>query len=204
MPRPTIRHGTRTCYQHGCRCFECALAQSRYKQAWQQRRARGRVMVSAAAAAAHIRYLHDVGGMGITRIARVARVDPATIDLIRKGRQRLVHAEKSARITAVTLLEDRLVDGAATWRRVRELQAVGVRLYEIGEVVRGYRERRADTSRWKRYWRAPARRGLPLNRRGRILRRNAEAIERFYVRHFHQVLRRATPEEMRSARRSVA
>jgi hypothetical protein len=205
VSRPTIRHGTRNCYLHGCRRFECALAQSRYRAEWNARRQRGPVMVSSHEVRRHIRFLHDQRGMGVTQIAKVAGrhgkpVEVATVHKIFHGRQQRIHATTAAQILAVTPMDDRLVDAAPTWRRVRELEAVGVRQYEIAKVVRGYRRRVAPDEKPGTIWPGPQHRGLNLSRKpgGRIHSWNEQAVERFYVDYFHRIVRRATPEEQRN------
>lgn len=155
-------------------------------------------MVSASAVRRHLRYLLDVAGVGLSSVARSADVDPAIVYRIHWGKQRSIHHEKAERLLAVGSSSSTYVDGAETWHRIRELQALGVKLYEIGEVISGYRPRTADPATWKKRWPGPARRPFTLNRRGAILRRNAEAVERFYVDYHHRILRRATPEESRA------
>jgi hypothetical protein len=201
--RPVLRHGTRTCYQHGCRRFECALANSRYIRAFRARAAS--TMVPARPVRSHLLFLNEQRAMGVTTIALVAGAHVRTVHDILRGRQRRVHADLARRLLGVFPSDDRFVDPASTWRRVHELQAVGVRQYEIGEVLRGYKPRTADPESWKKRWPGPAHRPFNLNRKpgGRIHRANAEAIERFYVRHFHEVLRRPTPEELRELRRAA-
>ena len=129
--------------------------------------------------------------MGVSNIARAAGVYVRTVHDILRRRQRRVHAEKADRILAVGASQSRLVDGAETWRRVRELRDVGLTERDLAHLVSGYRPRRSTSGWWQRD-------SLSLNRHGRIHRRNAEAIERFYVHYFHVVLRRATPEEQRT------
>lgn len=131
-------HGTVSRYKAGCRCPECAEANTEYQREYKRRRKTGRPttnLVDAAPVRAHVRALMDAGMTRQEIAARADATDPLRHLLYGKPSQGLPPARRINAITARRILAIPVPDGPVASRvrvcgdgprrRVQALAAVG-------------------------------------------------------------------------------
>lgn len=124
--------GTRSAYVGGCRCQECAEANTLYFRDYyvRYRLPIERTLVPAGPVEAHVRRLR-AAGMGKRQIARAAGVAVVTVQRLSAGdTRRGVHARVAAAILAVRV-DTWLRDATGAQRRVRALAALGWTVQQI-------------------------------------------------------------------------
>lgn len=131
-------HGTVSRYKAGCRCPECAEANTEYQREYKRRRRTGRPttnLVDAAPVRAHVRALMAAGMTRQEIAARANATDPLRHLLYGKPSQGYPPARRINAITARRILAIPVPDGpVASWgrvdgdgprRRVQALAAIG-------------------------------------------------------------------------------
>lgn len=91
------QHGSRRRYQLGCRCFQCRLSDSRYRQLWRQG---GRRRVPIKRILGHLDRLERSGWTHL-QINEAAELGNSTLWHIRSGRQRWVNSSTARAILAL-------------------------------------------------------------------------------------------------------
>lgn len=167
MPKLGRDHGTRSCWQGGCRRPECTQAQHDYQNAWSllDRRIRGiegHGEVPPTDAAQHIKELLSEG-MSYRAIGAASGLQPRKLWEIAHGkRPRGIKVETERRILAVTLRPVK-VPALGSIRRIQALAALGHTTAEITAVA-GVGPRILAS----------------LSRQATMYRATAEAIDRAY------------------------
>jgi len=122
-------HGDRVRYLSGCHCMLCRAANSRYETTRAAARKAGdwNGLVPAGPARRHIEWL-SLRGVGRDSVAAAADVGVTDITLIKTGKRTQIRARTEKSILAVTTgarAGGSIVDGRATWRKIRILLSEG-------------------------------------------------------------------------------
>ena len=162
---PRHAHGTRIRYMGGCRCVPCRAANSRAisEMDANRRAGRGNGIVSASAAQAHLLFL-SAQGVGYKTVARVTGCAFSILAGIRSGRRRYCREGTARAILAVTsaaAAQGATVDAGETWEQIATLRRGGWTKAAIAKAL-GYQ------------------RPVLQIRKGRGLRRTADAVRRLY------------------------
>lgn len=131
-------HGTRACYEQGCRQKPCCDAHRRYNKQWANATyATGKFLIDATPAAERIR-AWKAQGWSCRQIAQAAGVAHTRISAIGRGACKVIHRDTAAKILAArpnvgSVKATTYVDATGSRRRVRALQAVG---HTVGAIAR--------------------------------------------------------------------
>lgn len=119
-----MTHGTRAAYQAGCPCTPCRSANAAYLSEQRARiRAGSPGLIDAGAARAHCFKLRAMN-IGYRQIAKLADVDPGTVQELCSGAHPMMRREIADKIMAVPFKPamGALVIAHDTWRMIRLLR----------------------------------------------------------------------------------
>lgn len=143
-------HGTRRCYQAGCRLPECRAAQAAYMREEMRRRRRPGPKTPSAVPAGETRtHLQDlrVAGIGVRQIAAVANVSFSVVQDVLHGRRKRIRPGTRDRLMAVmptSHAAGTLIEAGPTLERIERLVAAGWTRADLGRLVHGERRRQLE------------------------------------------------------------